>query len=77
MDIQSVNVIDKAVAPVNPSGPNRPMYVAVALMAGLFLAVAIVVVADMLNTKVRRVEEVEELLGLPVIGRMPAMKGGR
>ncbi len=77
MDIQSVNVIDKAVAPVNPSGPNRPMYVAVALMAGLFLAVAAVVMADMLNTKVRRVEEVEDLLGLPVIGRMPAMKGGK
>ena len=77
MDIQSVNVIDKAVAPVNPSGPNRPVYVAVALMAGLFLAVAAVVMADMLNTKVRRVEEVEDLLGLPVIGRMPAMKGGK
>lgn len=77
MDIQSVNVIDKAVAPVNPSGPNRPMYVAVALMTGLFLAVAAVVMADMLNTKVRRVEEVEDLLGLPVIGRMPAMKGGK
>lgn len=77
MDIQSVNVIDEAVAPSAPSGPNRPMYVAVAFMAGLFLAVAIVVVADMLNTKVRRVEEVEELLGLPVIGRMPAVKGGK
>lgn len=77
MDIQSVNVIDKAVAPSNPSGPNRPMYMAVSLMAGLFLAIAIVVVADMLNTKVRRVEEVEELLGLPVIGRMPVMKGGK
>ena len=51
MDIQSVNVIDKAVAPSNPSGPNRPMYMAVSLMAGLFLAIAIVVVADMLNTK--------------------------
>ena len=77
MDIQSVNVIDKAVAPSNPRGPNRPMYMAVSLMAGLFLAIAIVVVADMLNTKVRRVEEVEELLGLPVIGRMPVMKGGK
>lgn len=77
MNVQSVNVIDEAVAPSAPSGPNRPMYVAVAFMAGLFLAVAIVVVADMLNTKVRRVEEVEELLGLPVIGRMPAMKGGK
>lgn len=77
MNVQSVNVIDEAVAPSAPSGPNRPMYVAVAFMAGLFLAVAIVVVADMLNTKVRRVEEVEELLGLPVIGRMPAVKGGK
>ena len=46
-------------------------------MAGLFLAVAIVVVEDMLNTKVRGQEEVEELLGIPVIGRIPAMRGGR
>ena len=77
MNVQSVNVIDKAIAPSSPSGPNRPVYVAVAFMAGLFLAVAIVVLADMLNTKVRRTEEVEELLGIPVIGRMPAMKGGK
>lgn len=77
MNVQSVNVIDKAVASNAPSGPNRPMYVVIAFMVGLFLAVAIIVVGDMLNTKVRRMEEVEELLGLPVIGRMPAMKGGK
>ncbi len=77
MSIESVNPIDQATAPESPSGPNRPLYVAVALMAGLFLAVAIVVVEDMLNTKVRGQEEVEELLGIPVIGRIPAMRGGR
>ena len=77
MSIESVNPIDQATAPEAPSGPNRPFYVAVALMAGLFLAVAIVVVEDMLNTKVRGQEEVEELLGIPVIGRIPAMRGGR
>lgn len=77
MNIQGVNVIDKAVAPTEPSGPNRPMYVTVALMLGLFVAVSIVVLSDMLNTKVRRAEEVEELLGVPVIGRIPAMKGGK
>ena len=77
MSIESVNPIDQALAPEVPSGPNRPLYIAVALMAGLFLAVAIVVVADMLNTKVRGQEEVEELLGIPVICRIPAMKGGR
>lgn len=77
MDVQSVSVIDQAVSPSSPSGPNRSMYIAVALLAGLFIAIAIVVVSDMLNTKVRNADEVEELLGLPVIGRMPAVKGGK
>lgn len=76
MNIESVNPIDQAAAPESPSGPNRPLYVAVALMAGLFLAVAIVVLQDMLNTKVRSQEDVEELLGIPVVGRIPAI-GGR
>lgn len=77
MKVQAVNIIDQAVAPQAPSGPKRPLYVAVACMGGLFAAVAIVVVADMLNMKVRSAEEVEELLGVPVIGRIPLVKGGR
>lgn len=74
---ESINVIDAASTPTAPSGPNRPLYVAVALMAGLFAAVAIVVLMDMLNTRVRNAEDAEELLGVPVIGRIPAMKGGK
>ena len=73
----SINVIDRAEAPTAPSGPNRMLYIAVALMAGLFAAVAIVVLMDMLNTRVRNAEDAEELLGVPVIGRIPAMKGGK
>ena len=34
------------------------MYIAVALLAGLFVAIAIVVVSDMLNTKVRNADEI-------------------
>lgn len=74
MSVESVNAIDRAVAPSSPSGPNRTFYVVVAFMAGLFLAVSIVVVADMLNTRVRNQEEVESLLDLPVIGRIPMIK---
>lgn len=77
MDVQSVNAIDRAHAPTAPSGPNRPLYVAVAVLAGLFAAIALVVFADMLNTRARNAEDMEELLGLPVIGRIPAMKGGK
>lgn len=77
MSVSSVNIIDQAVAPDAPSGPKRPLYVAVALLGGFFVAVALVVVGDMLDTKVRNQEEVEEFLGIPVIGRIPAIKEGR
>ena len=75
MGVESVNVVDQAKVPTAPSGPNRVMYTAVAFLAGLFLAVAIVVVLDMVNTRVRTPEEAEEMLGLPVIGRIPRIKG--
>ncbi len=77
MNVESVNVIDEASTPEAPSGPNRMLYVAVAAMAGLFAAVAIVVLIDVIDTRVRSAEDVEELLELPVIGRIPEMKGGR
>lgn len=76
MNVESVNVIDEASAPEQPSGPNRPLYVAVGFLAGLFAAVAIVVLMDMIDTRVRG-EEIVELLGVPVIGRIPLVKGGK
>lgn len=75
MDVQAINAINEAKEPAAPSGPPRAMYTAVAFLAGIFLAVAIVVVIDMVNTRVRSAEEAGELLGLPVIGRIPTIKG--
>lgn len=74
MDVKAVNVIDKAVEATKPSGPNRVMYTAIAFLVGAFLAVAIVVVMDMVNTRVRNVEELEEMLDVPVIGRIPKIR---
>ena len=74
MDVKSINVIDKAVEASSPSGPPRAMYTAVAFLAGIFLAIAIVVVMDMLNTRVRSADELEGLLGVPVIGRIPTIQ---
>lgn len=74
MDIEAVNVIDQAAVPTSPSGPPRTMYIAVAFLAGIFVAVAIVVVMDMVNTRIRKPEEIEELLEIPVIGKIPTIK---
>ena len=75
MDVQSINVIDEAKTPSYPSGPNRKLYIAVALLAGVFVAVALIVLKDMLNTKIHGQEELEELLGVPVIGRISKVSG--
>lgn len=74
MGVKAVNIVDEAVASDNPSGPNRKMYVAVAFLAGLFVAIALVVLMDMLNTTVKSREEAEELFDLPVLGVMPELK---
>lgn len=75
MGLQAVNIIDQASVPTDPSGPNRVMYTAVAFLAGIFVAIALIVLLDLMDTTIRNPEDAEELLGLPVLGRMPALKG--
>ena len=77
MGVQGVNVIDEAKTPTEPSGPNRKLDTAVAFLGGLFVAVAGIVLVDMVNTKIRGVDDAEETLGVPVIGRIPLTKTGR
>ena len=74
MQIEAVNVIDSAKTPTVPSGPRRTLYTAVGFMAGLFAAVAIVVIQDMLDTRIRNGQDVEELVGVPVVGHFPAVE---
>lgn len=73
MDVKSVNAISQAQTPEKPSGPNRPLYIFLALLLGLFLAIVIVVIRDMANTKARTDDDISELLNVPVIGHFPSL----
>ncbi|MEE8721694.1 MAG: Wzz/FepE/Etk N-terminal domain-containing protein [Eggerthellaceae bacterium] len=75
MGIEAVNQIDQASAPASPSGPNRPLYILVGFLVGLFAAMVIVVVADMFNTRVRSQADLEQIVDVPVLGRIPEIKG--
>ena len=77
MGIEAVNVVNEAETPTTPSGPRRALYTLVAFLAGLFVAIALVVLRDMLDTTVRSAEDIESLLGVPVVGRFPYEKKGR
>lgn len=68
MDVEAVNVIDKATTPKSPSGPRRMLYTLAGAMAGLFIAVALVWFQDTIDTRVRNENEVREIIGVPVVG---------
>jgi capsular polysaccharide biosynthesis protein len=74
MDLNAVNVVDEAQVPAAPSGPNRLMYTAVAVLLGLFVAVALIVLLDLLDTTVKTPEEMEAQFGIPNLGSMPTIK---
>lgn len=74
MDLDAVNVINPAKAPIKPSGPARKKYAILSLPVGFLIAVAIVILRDILDTRVRGGSEIQDMLGVSVIGHVPVSK---
>lgn len=74
MGVESVNVLENPVQPDSPSGPNRKLFILIAALAGFFVAVELVFIADALNVRVRSEEALEDVTGLPILARVPMVK---
>lgn len=70
MNVDNVNVLSPAIAVENPSPikPNKMLNMAIALVLGLMVGVGIAFLLEYLDTTVKTEQDVEELLGLPIIG---------
>jgi len=69
-DLQTsvARVIDPAVVPTTPSGPNRRRIVMIAVFAALLLGMALAVLIERLDNTVKSSQETEAKLELPTIG---------
>lgn len=76
MGVESVNSVDDAQRPEGPSGPNRPLMTACAFLLGILCAGALIVFLDLVNTRVRSEETLEDITGLPIMGRVPYVREG-
>ncbi|MCV6594738.1 MAG: hypothetical protein OIF48_17440, partial [Silicimonas sp.] len=65
-------VIERADVPAAPALPKKSLTLAGALVFGLFLGLAIIVVRQLLSGRVRSLREVVHLSGLPVIAVLEA-----
>ncbi len=63
----SATVWQPAIEPETPSSPNLPLNLALGLVLGLMLGVALALVADQLDQAWSGEEELEDLLGAPVL----------
>ncbi len=63
----TITIASEAILPVSPSGPARTRNTILAYFASLFLLAGAFIAKEMLNTTLRSSDEVEEVLGLPVL----------
>ena len=71
----NVSVLDRAMTPGYPSGPDRNRTVLMAFLASLGLGFALAFVIDWLNDSVRHTDDNENLLGLPLLAQIPLTSG--
>ena len=69
--VDDVTTLESATKPNHPSSPNVKKNAAIGALAGVFLAVVGILVAEVLDDRVRRPEDIEEALGMTLLGVVP------
>ena len=75
--IDDVTALEEAKAANSPSSPNIPRNGILATALGFILAVAGVVLFELLDDRVKRAEDIEETMGLVLLGVVPDTKTGK
>ncbi len=71
MQVENVQTIDVAEAPINPIKLNKRMNIAIAFVLGFMLGAGIIFLIEYLDTTVKTPEDVKRITQLPVIGIIP------
>ena len=72
--VSDVTTLDEAEVPQSPSSPNIRRKDLLGFIAGAGLLVVLMVVVEVLDDRVKRPEDIEELMGLTLLGIVPDIK---
>lgn len=67
-------VVEPAKTPMTPSKPNKMQIWAIGVVLGLLIGFAAVILVELFDSSFRRVEDVQEVVGLPVLSVTPKVE---
>jgi tyrosine-protein kinase Etk/Wzc len=70
----NVEIIDRAQVPGSPIKPNKKKNLALGLILGLMLGIGLTFLLDYLDRTIKDEDDVQDKLGLPVVGTIPRIK---
>ena len=73
----NVGILETAAPAGSPSEPQKARTMGLALCLGLFAGVGLALLREWKDQRLRSAEEISALLGLPVLGAVPAMSGSK
>ena len=74
--VNNISVVDQADLPTRPSSPRPLLNMFLALLGGLFVGAALVFLLEQLDRGITDPQDVEGLLGTPLIGTVPRLATG-
>ncbi len=76
LDQSGARIVTSATAPLEPSHPNKPLFLAVAALGSMLLAMTLAILYDHLTPGFRSAREIKNELGLKMLGAVPKVRLG-
>jgi capsular polysaccharide biosynthesis protein len=71
IEVDNVQIIDRAEVPTNPIKPNKKTNIAIGFMLGLMISLGLGFMLEYLDNTLETPDDIEKYLGLAVIGTIP------
>jgi capsular polysaccharide biosynthesis protein len=74
VDVSNIRIVEKAVLPEYPVGPNKKRNLLIAVVAGLMAGIGFAFFREYVDRTLHSEEDVQKHLGLPVLAVIPMAK---
>ncbi len=79
MNVDNVQILTEAKGIINPNPvrPNETLNVAISFIIGLMISICLVFLQEYLDNTLKNEDDIKRLLGYPVVGTIPVIKGDK